>query len=59
MLSRRGAILRDNGINFVDLTDIFADESRTVYSDICCHVNELGADLIAERVAREILAAQG
>jgi len=59
MLSRRGAILRDNGVNFVDLTDIFADESRTVYSDICCHVNELGADLIAERVAREILAAQG
>ena len=58
MLVRRGAELRAKGVHFVDLTGIFENEPRSVYSDICCHVNELGADLIAERTAQEILAAR-
>jgi len=56
LLVERAAALRDQGVHFVDLTGLFEDERRTVYSDFCCHVNELGAQLIAERIAGEILS---
>lgn len=46
----------DHGVRFVDLTEIFRDESRTIYRDWCCHVNQLGNDLIAEAVAKAMLS---
>jgi hypothetical protein len=55
-LLARGSELRDQGVRFVDLTAMFANEPRTVYSDFCCHVNALGANLIADRVAAAILS---
>jgi hypothetical protein len=51
LLRQRGRQLRTQGVRFIDLTMIFADEHRTVYSDPCCHVNQLGANLLAERIA--------
>jgi hypothetical protein len=55
ILIERGGELRErHGVNFVDLTRMFADESRTVYNDFCCHVNKLGAELMARRVAAAI-----
>lgn len=54
LLIERGQALRRMGVDFVDLTAIFAHERRRVYSDFCCHVNQLGADLIARKVARAI-----
>jgi hypothetical protein len=56
LLREAGERLRERGVHFVDLTGIFAAERRTVYTDPCCHVNELGARLIAERLAAAILA---
>jgi hypothetical protein len=56
---RRGRELRDLGVNFTDLTGIFADEKRTVYNDFCCHVNPLGAKLIAQKVAAVIAEQMG
>lgn len=52
----RAEELRELGVNFFDLTGIFKDERRTVYSDFCCHVNQLGADLIATAIADQIAA---
>jgi hypothetical protein len=49
-----GRALRQAGVDFVDLTMMFADEPRSIWADTCCHVNELGADLIAERIAAAI-----
>jgi hypothetical protein len=54
VLRERGRELRELGVNFTDLTGMFADEKRTVYNDFCCHVNELGATLIAKRIAAVI-----
>ena len=55
MLVERGAALRrDHGVNFVDLTQIYAQESRTIYEDFCCHVNRLGAELMARTLANSI-----
>lgn len=59
MLSHRGEGLRQNGVHFVDLTKMFRAENRTVYSDFCCHVNQLGAELIANRIAAEVIDANG
>jgi hypothetical protein len=48
--------LRDAGVRFVDLTGLFKDEPRTIYSDFCCHVNELGAEILATTIADRIAA---
>jgi hypothetical protein len=46
---------REDGVDLVDLTMMFREESRTVYYDSCCHINELGNRLLAERIATEIV----
>ncbi|MEM8930058.1 MAG: hypothetical protein AAGE94_02720 [Acidobacteriota bacterium] len=53
-LRARGAELRRQGVDFLDLTTIFRDETRTVYSDSCCHLNPLGCRLVAEATAEAI-----
>ena len=50
----RGAELQVSGVRFVDLTRVFESEDRTVYSDTCCHVNQLGAELLATSIAASI-----
>jgi len=35
---------------------VFENESRTVYSDWCCHLDEHGLKLLARFIAREIVA---
>ncbi len=51
--------LRSQGVTIQDLTMLFADEPRTVYRDSCCHVNELGNRLMADKIVEAILAAGG
>jgi hypothetical protein len=43
--------LREEGVPSFDLTGIYAEEARTVYVDACCHVNALGNELMADRIA--------
>ena len=40
------------GINYFDLTGIFADQPETLYKDTCCHLNEPGNELLAAEMAR-------
>lgn len=47
--------LRESGW-FVDASMVFREEERTVYSDICCHLNELGRGLLAAFIAEEVAA---
>lgn len=54
LLRERSDELRDRGVTFIDLTDVFKDEKRTIYSDFCCHVNELGAEILATKIADTI-----
>jgi len=56
LLSREGADLRAQGVEFHDLTGLFREEKRTIYEDDCCHVNRLGNRLMADAIASAILA---
>lgn len=55
LLREQGSILTNEGVNFTDLSLLFMDEKRTVYNDKCCHFNQLGYDIIADRICREIV----
>ena len=55
VLKNHGKQLREQEINYFDLTLIFKKEKRTVYKDKCCHFNKLGYDLIAEKISDKII----
>ena len=50
-LKAEAGALRAAGIAFYDLTDLFAEETATIYTDDCCHLNVRGNRLLAERLA--------
>lgn len=55
LLVEKGRQLTENGVDFTDLTQIFKNETKTVYSDKCCHFNQQGYDQIADRITEKIL----
>lgn len=54
MLIQAGRDLRENGVPFHDLTQLFSQETETIYADYFCHYNERGTNLLAEAVADEL-----
>ena len=56
-LLRLGDELRRQGVNYYDLTQIFADNRETLYVDDCCHLNERGYELLADNMARRLAPA--
>lgn len=56
VLQRLGQDLAQRGVNFVDLTKVYASTRDTVYSDNCCHVNAEGRRLVVAAIARAIAA---
>jgi len=59
ILSERGCDLRNQGVDFVDLSLLFRDETRSVYSDTCCHLNELGNRQLAEAIGESLVDGAG
>ena len=55
-LQKFGAQLKTQGVRFDDLTRLFAEEQQATYRDDCCHYNRRGNELLADEVARVILA---
>ncbi len=55
-LREAGARLLQNGEHFVDLTGVFENIAGQVFID-ACHLNQRGNDILAERIAAEVLAA--
>lgn len=55
-LQRAGAKLREQGVQFRDLTRLFADEKLETYRDDCCHYSQRGNELLADEIARTILS---
>ncbi len=51
LLRDTGRILQKEGVAFRDLTQIFHDEKRSTYLDNCCHLNELGNELLADEIS--------
>ena len=46
--------LQNQGINYFDLTGIFADHPETLYRDECCHLNERGYELLAAAMVQRL-----
>ena len=57
LLLRLGDELRQQGINYYDLTQIFADNRETLYIDDCCHLNERGNELLAASMVQLLTPA--
>ena len=55
ILRNEGRRLQNNGVNFCDLTMIFSNENRTLYTDDCCHINYLGNKIMADAIADYIM----
>lgn len=53
-LAAAGAGLRDEGVEFVDLTRLFRDHPEPLYRDNCCHLNQQGNDLLGAAVAARV-----
>jgi hypothetical protein len=49
-LQRAGRELEAAGVDFHDLSYIFADHTETIYSDVCCHFNERGYEIVGQRI---------
>jgi len=47
--------LRRSGVPIADLTAIFSDTHETIYKDACCHVNDLGNQMMANAVVSQIM----
>lgn len=46
--------LRRAGVDFHDLTQMLAKVRKPAYSDTCCHLNQFGNELMAERLAEAL-----
>lgn len=54
-LRQAGRKLVKEGVNFSDLTYIFAHNKETLYSDTCCHLNQKGLDLLGQIIGETIV----
>lgn len=54
ILLEESARLKQDNINFYSLVEVFRNEKRTVYTDICCHVNSRGKKILAESMGNAI-----
>jgi hypothetical protein len=58
LLVEAGRELIREGVPFADFTRLFDDESRTVYRDDCCHLNDYGYARLAEAIAAALAASR-
>ena len=54
LLRRFNGDLQRQGINYFDLTGIFAANTETLYRDPCCHLNDRGYELLAAEMLRRL-----
>ena len=54
LLREWGRDLQRQGVNYFDLTGIFADHRETLYIDECCHLNDRGKELLAAAMVRRM-----
>ncbi len=54
VLRELGKDLARRGVNFVDLTNIYANTHDPLYRDNCCHVNTAGQRLVIDTVVKTI-----
>lgn len=57
LLKALGGTLVKQGVRFTDLSMIFKDRSESIYYDDCCHFKSTGNGIMAEAIAKAILAS--
>ena len=57
-LRREGERLRELGVDFHDLTELFADHPEPLYKDDCCHLNFQGQALLTRAIAAALAEAR-
>lgn len=55
LLIQAGKALQDEGVNFRDLTMLFADRAELLYSDDCCHLNQQGYSMIGTAIGETLV----
>ena len=45
----------DQGVNFHDLTMIFANKVEPIYIDTCCHFNKTGNEILGTVIGQAII----
>lgn len=50
LLIEAGRRLLQNGVNFLDWTNVYENVEESLYVDTCCHVNERGNELLVDLV---------
>ncbi|MBF0228848.1 MAG: hypothetical protein HQK63_04560 [Desulfamplus sp.] len=53
-LRENGKLLSKQNIHFIDLADIFKENSETFYKDTCCHLNTNGYLIVVEKILEYI-----
>jgi hypothetical protein len=51
-LKQAGQQLKEQGINFHDLTNIFATVNYPLYVDDCCHVSDRGSEILGQEIGK-------
>lgn len=59
LLRVAGKELINRGVDFVDLTMFFSNNSEVLYVDDCCHLNRKGYDIIVDYLCTSILKNDG
>ena len=54
LMRRFNRDLPRQGVNYFDLTGVFADHPETLYIDDCCHLNDRGGELLAAAMTRRL-----
>ena len=54
LLQTKGGQLTSQNISFHDLTQIYLHTSDSIYTDTCCHVNQMGNNIMISEIARII-----
>lgn len=55
LMRQRGKQLRDAGVSFTDLTQVFDSHPEPIYIDDCCHMNFDGNSIVAKAIAEAII----
>jgi hypothetical protein len=58
LLREAGRDLVAQGLEFTDLSALFAGVEEPLYIDTCCHFDERGYEMVAEAVARVLVRSQ-
>jgi hypothetical protein len=55
ILGQHGKALKKLGVNFHDLTMVFANIEEPLYTDTCCHLSPKGYGIIANKIGQAIV----